>query len=90
MLSNIHKCDYSNADIKLDVGKVILRGDYYMVVVEIDIHNKTKVHFEPYADVDDWFYDIGTCSEVESETYITVPYGCDVDFYDISADIFEC
>ena len=90
LLSELHSCDYSNADVKLDVGKVILRGDYYMSVVEIDIHNKTKVNFEPYADVDDWFYDIDTCSEVESETYITVPYGFDVDFYDIGADIFEC
>jgi hypothetical protein len=89
MLSNIHKCDYSNADIKLDVGKVILHDDCYMSVVEINIINKTKVDFEPYADVDDWFYDIDTCSEIESETYITVPYGLDVDFYDIGADVFE-
>ena len=89
MLSNIHKCDYSNADIKLDVGKVILHDGCYMSVVEINIINKTKVDFEPYADVDDWFYDIDTCSEIESFTYMTVPYNCDVDFYDISADIFE-
>lgn len=89
MLSNIHKCDYSNADIKLDVGKVILHDDCYMSVVEINIINKTKVDFEPYADVDNWFYDIDTCSEIESFTYMTVPYNCDVDFYDISADIFE-
>lgn len=89
MLSNIHKCDYSNADIKLDVGKIILHDDCYMSVVELNIVNKTKVDFEPYADVDDWFYDIDTCSEIESFTYMTVPYNCDVDFYDISADIFE-
>ena len=62
MLSNIHRCDYSNADIKLDVGKVILHDGCYMSVVEINIINKTTVDFEPYADVD---------------------------FYDISADIFE-
>lgn len=89
MLSNIHKCDYSNADIKLDVGEVILHDGYYMSVVELNIVNKTKVDFEPYDDVDDWFYDIDTCSEIESLTYMTVPYNCDVDFYDISADIFE-
>lgn len=89
MLSNIHKCDYSNADIKLDVGKVILYDGCYMSVVELNIINKTKVDFEPYDDVDDWFYDIDTYSEIESFTYMVVPYNCDVDFYDISADIFE-
>ena len=89
LLSKLHNCNYSNADVKLDAREVVLRGNYYMSVVEVDIHNKTKVNFEPYADVDDWFYDIDTCSEVESETYIAVPYGFDVDFYDISADIFE-
>lgn len=89
LLSKIHNCDYSNADVKLDVGKVILHDDCYMSVVEINIINKTKVDFEPYADVDDWFYDIDTCSEIESFTYMSVPYNCDVDFYDISADIFE-
>lgn len=89
LLSELHNCDYSNADVKLDVREVVLRNDYYMSVVEVDIHNKTKVHFEPYADVEDWFYDIDTCSEIESFTYMTVPYNCDVDFYDISGDIFE-
>lgn len=89
LLSELHKCDYSNADVRFDAREVILRGDYYMSVVEIDIHNKTKVNFEPYADVDDWFYDIDTCSEIESFTYMVVPYNCDIDFYDIGADIFE-
>ena len=89
MLSNIHRCDYSNADIKLDVSDVVLHDGCYMSVVELNIVNKTKVDFEPYDDVDDWFYDIDTCSEIESFTYMAVPYNCDVDFYDIGADIFE-
>lgn len=88
MLSEIHHCDYSNCSIEFNL-KGVQKGDVgYYSLVDVQIHNKTRYKVDDDTDLDDWFYDLGTTSMIESLTYDIMPDGCDADFDDMGADIF--
>lgn len=88
MLSEIHHCDYSNCAIEFNLKDVQKSDVGYYSPVDVEIHNKTKYRVDKYIDLEDWFYDLGTMSMIESLTYEIMPDGCDADFDDMGADIF--
>lgn len=88
MLSEIHRCDYSNCAIEFNLKDVQKSGVGYYAPVDVEIHNKTRYKVDKYIDLEDWFYDLGTMSMIESLTYEIMPDGCDADFDDTGADIF--
>lgn len=91
MLSEIHRCDYSNCVIEFNLRDVQKSDVGYYSPVDVEIHNKTRVNVDDDTDMNDmndWFYGLDNLPMIKSLTYETMPDGCDADFDDMDADIF--
>lgn len=87
-LSELHLCDYSKCTIDFHLKDVQKCSFGYYSPVDIEIRQFTRYNIDEDNSIEEWFYDCGTESEIESTTYDVMPDGCDADFSDIGADIF--